>query len=177
MSKDGTVRGGQRIGAGRKSGALADKIINGRMRNTTVLPEPTELLGYDMPPVREYMKEQQKDGKEFCAEDVFIEVYRWLEERKCEKLVNRQLIDQYAMSVARWVQCEKAISEYGFLAKHPTTGGAIASPYVSMSMQYLKQINQLWYQIYQVVKENCSVDYGGANPHDDLMERLLGGGL
>lgn len=56
MSKDGTVRGGQRIGAGRKSGALADKIINGRMRNTTVLPEPTELLGYDMPPVREYMK-------------------------------------------------------------------------------------------------------------------------
>ena len=27
--------------------------------------------------------------------------------------------------------------------------------------------------VYHVVKENCSVDYGGASPNDDLMERLL----
>lgn len=114
-----------------------------------------------------------KDGHDLCAEDVYRETYGWLRQRKCEKLVSRQLIDQYAMSVARWIQCEQAISEYGFLAKHPTTGGAIASPFVSMAQQYLKQINQLWYQIYQVVKENCSVDYGGASPNDDLMERLL----
>lgn len=175
MAKDGTLRGGQRVGSGRKSNALVDKITTGRLRNTAILPEPPELEGYDMPSVRDYMKARQKDGKPLCAEEVFHEVYAWLEERKCEKLVSRQLIDQYSMSVARWVQCEEAISEYGFLAKHPTTGGAIASPYVSMSQQYLKQINQLWYQIYQVVKENCSVDYGGSNPQDDLMERLLGG--
>lgn len=174
MAKDGTLRGGQRVGSGRKTDALTDKIANGRLRNAAVLPEPANLVGYDMPPVREYMKARQKDGKDFCAEDVFHEVYQWLEQRRCEKLVSRQLIDQYAMSVARWIQCEEAISEYGFLAKHPTTGGAIASPYVSMSQQYLKQINALWYQIYQVVKENCSVDYDGSNPQDDLMERLLG---
>jgi len=174
MAKDGTLRGGQRVGSGRKSNALTDKIATGRLRDTAILPEPADLEGYDMPPVRDYMKAHQKDGKALCAEDVFREVYAWLEQRKCEKLVSRQLIDQYAMSVARWVQCEDAISEYGFLAKHPTTGGAIASPYVSMSQQYLKQINQLWYQIYQVVKENCSVEYGGSNPQDDLMERLLG---
>ena len=33
------------------------------------------------------------------------------------------------MSVSRWIQCEEAISEFGMLAKHPTTGNAIASPY------------------------------------------------
>ena len=175
MAKDGTLRGGQRVGSGRKSNALADKITTGRLRNTATLPEPPELEGYSMPSVREYMKARQKDGKPLCAEAVFREVYAWLEERRCEKLVSRQLLDLYAMSVARWVQCEEAISEYGFLAKHPTTGGAIASPYVSMSQQYLKQVNQVWYQIYQVVKENCSVEYGGSNPQDDLMERLLGG--
>ena len=87
--------------------------------------------------------------------------------------MNSQLIEQYAMSVSRWVQCETCISEYGFLAKHPTTGAAITSPYVTMSQNYLKQVNQCWYQIYQIVKENCSVEYGGANPHDDLMEQLL----
>ena len=58
------------------------------------------------------------------------------------------------MSEARWAQWEEAISEYGMLAKHPTTKNAIASPYVSMSQQYMKQVNQIWYQIFQIVKEN-----------------------
>ena len=84
-----------------------------------------------------------------------------------------QLVEQYAVSVSRWIQCEECISEYGFLAKHPTTGNAIASPYVSMSQQYMKQVNQIWYQIYQVVKENCSVEWQGSTPQDDVMERLL----
>jgi hypothetical protein len=66
-----------------------------------------------------------------------------------------------------------AVSEYGFLAKHPTTGAAIASPYVAMSREYMKQSNQIWYQIFQIVRENNSASYQGANPQDDLMERLL----
>ena len=37
----------------------------------------------------------------------------------------------------------------------------------------MKQVNQLWYQIYQIVKENCLTDYGGQTPQDDAMERLL----
>ena len=37
----------------------------------------------------------------------------------------------------------------------------------------MKQVNQVWYQIYQIVKENCAVEYSGRNPQDDLMERLL----
>ena len=36
-----------------------------------------------------------------------------------------------------------------------------------MSQSFSKQANNLWYQIYQVVKENCSVEYKGATPHDD----------
>ncbi len=84
-------------------------------------------------------------------------------------LVNNQLLEQYAMSISRWIQCEEAISEFGFLAKHPTTGNAIASPYMAMSQTYMKQVNQVWYQIYQIVKENCSVEYGGRSPQDDLI--------
>ena len=76
------------------------------------------------------------------------------------------------MSVSRWVQCEEAVSEYGFLAKHPTTGAAIASPYVSMAQSFMKQTNQAWMQIFQIVKENSLSDYG-ITPQDDAMERLL----
>ena len=68
---------------------------------------------------------------------------------------------------------EEIVSSTGFLAKHPTTGAAIASPYVSMSQSYMKQTNYCWMQIYQIVKENCSVKFQGNTPQDDVMERLL----
>lgn len=58
-------------------------------------------------------------------------------------LVPAQLIEQYAMSVSRWIQCEEYITEFGFLAKHPTTGNAMPSPYVAMSQTYMKQVNNI----------------------------------
>ena len=176
MAKDGTARGGPRVGAGRRSKALTDKIADGRAAGAMVLPEPASIEGVDVPPVKDYLKAAQKNGKDLCAEEVYRDTWAWLKARGCELLVNNQLIEQYAqyaMSVSRWIQCEEAISEYGFLTKHPTTGNAIASPYVAMSQTYMKQVNQVWYQIYQIVKENCSVEYGGRSPQDDLMERLL----
>ena len=173
MAKDGTARGGARVGAGRKPKPLVDKIADGRAANVMALPEPAEIEGADVPPIKAYLTAAQKNGKDLCAEEVYRETYAWLKARGCDSLVNSQLVEQYAMSVSRWIQCEECISEYGFLAKHPTTGNAIASPYVSMSRDYMKQTNQCWLQIYQIVKENCSVEFGGTNPQDDLMERLL----
>jgi len=173
VAKDGTSRGGARVGAGRKPKALNDKIAKGKAATIIELPEPPVFSGEDMPPVKEYLKAKQKNGVDLCAEEVYRETWKWLKERGCEKIVNTQLIEQYAMSVSRWIQCEECISEFGFLAKHPTTGNAIASPYVSMSQQYMKQVNQIWYQIFQVVKENCASDYSGMTPQDDVMERLL----
>ena len=85
------------------------------------LPEPSDLEGSEMPPVKEFLKTKQKNGKDLCAEEVYTETWKWLKERGCERWVSVQLMEQYAMSVARWVQCEEAISEYGMLAKHPTT--------------------------------------------------------
>ena len=172
MAKDGTMRGGARVGAGKKPKALHQKINEGSADGALILPQPAELEGADVPPVKEYLKAAQKNGKELLAEEVFNETYLWLKKFGCAELVNTQLINQYAMAVARQIQCEEALSEYGFLAKHPTTGNAISSPYVSMLIQFTKQANQAWMQIYQIVKENCAVDFG-ASPHDDMMERLL----
>ncbi|MCF0259917.1 MAG: P27 family phage terminase small subunit, partial [Erysipelotrichaceae bacterium] len=101
------------------------------------------------------------------------DTWNWLKARGCEKQVNPQLLEEYAMSVSRWIQCEEAISEFGFLAKHPTTGMATTSPYVAMAQNFQKQMNNAWFQIYQIVKDNCSVDYSGPNPQDNVMEMLL----
>lgn len=173
MAKDGTARGGLRVGSGRKPKALSEKINQGSNASVLAFPEPAEFNGENVPPIKDFLKAAQKSGVDLCADDVFSNTFLWLRERGCERFVNTQLIEQYAMSVSRWIQCETMISEYGFLGKHPTTGAAITSPYVTMSQTYLKQVNQCWYQIYQIVKDNCSVEYGGTNPHDSLMEHLL----
>jgi len=171
VAKDGTNRGGARPGAGRKPKALIDKINEGQ--SAEVLMEPAELEGMDVPPVKDFLKSPQKSGRELVAEEVYKETYVWLKARGCDKLVTTQMVEQYAMSVSRWIQCEEIVSSTGFLAKHPTTGAAIASPYVAMSQSYMKQTNYCWMQIYQIVKENCSVEYQGNTPQDDVMERLL----
>ena len=177
VAKDGTMRGGPRAGSGRKSKALAEKIETGNPGGRTLtvmeLPDDTNLSGADMPEPKSYMQDKQKNGEEFDAADIFEETWKWLRERGCEKLVSVQLLEQYSMAVSRWIQCEQAISEYGLLAKHPTTGAPIASPYVSMSRDYMKQVNSIWYSIFQIVKENSLTAYDGPTPQDDVMEMLL----
>lgn len=46
--------------------------------------------------------------------------------------------------------------------------------HVAMSQNYMKQANQIWNQIFQIVRENCSVEFQG-NSQDDMMENLLRG--
>ena len=173
MGKDGTARGGVRIGQGRPRKPLVDKVKEGKADGALVLPTAGNLKGVDVPPVKEYLLAKQKSGTDMHAKEVYEDTYQWLNARGCETLVSSQLVEQYAMSVSRWIQCEEAISKYGFLAKHPTTGNPIASPYVAMAQSYMKQVNQVWWQIFQIVKENCSVEYEGRNPMDDTMEMLL----
>ena len=171
-------QGGTRIGAGRKKKALADNIADGNpgKRKLTVLDftdSASDLEGQSMPQPKAFLAAKQKNGKDLVAMQVYEETWKWLAERNCAQLIPAQILEQYAMAISRWIQCEECITEFGFLAKHPTTGNAIPSPYVAMSQSFSKQANNLWYQIYQVVKENCSVEYKGATPHDDMMERLL----
>ena len=102
MAKDGTARGGARYGAGRKPKPLADRVMAGEPAKAIELPEPPVFEGADVPPVKEYLKAKQKAGKDLCAAEVYEETWRWLKDRGCERLVNTQLIEQYAMSAARW---------------------------------------------------------------------------
>ena len=177
MAKDGTNRGGARVGAGAKKKPLADKIAEGNPggRKLTVMEftDTADLNGQVMPEPAKMLEAVQKDGKALVASEIYKSTWTWLNERGCAVLVSPQLLERYAMSVARWIQCEEAVTEYGFLAKHPTTGNAIQSPYVAMGQNYMSQTNRLWYEIFQIVKDNCTGEYSGSNPQDDVMEKLL----
>jgi len=188
MAKDGTNRGGRRVRAGDKPMPLPDKIAAGKpakvlditefhpdiMPEADNLEDAADLYGEDMPAPSEYLSARQKDGRPLGADELYIETWRWLKERGCEKFVNPRLIEAYAMAFTRHIQCEEAVSTYGLLGKHPTTGGAMASPFVAMSQSFMKQANLIWYEIFDIVKQNCTTAFVG-NPQDDIMETLLSG--
>lgn len=54
MAKDGTARGGARPGSGPKRKALTEKISAGKTAMVCDLPEPSDLEGSEMPPVKEF---------------------------------------------------------------------------------------------------------------------------
>ena len=170
-------RGPQPGTGGRPRKALADKLLDGKpgKENLRVvnLPDGADLTGADMPEPKEYLSARQKGGEEIVAAEIYRSTWNWLKKYRCEHLVTQQSLEQFSMAAARWIQCEQAISQFGFLAKHPTTGAAIASPYVAIAREYSKHANALWNQIYAVVRDNSSMDIRGANPQDDVMERLL----
>lgn len=188
MAKDGTNRGGRRVRAGDKPAPLSDKMAAGTPARVLDLPDfsqdlyveadelevSADLRGEDMPAPSDYLSARQKDGKPLGADALYAETWKWLRARVCERFVNPRLIEAYAQAFTRYIQCEDAVSTYGLLGKHPTTGGAIASPFVQMSQSYQKQANLIWYEIFDIVKQNCSVAFVG-NPQDDIMEALLSG--
>ena len=167
-------RGPQPGCGGRPKKPLADKVLEGNpgRRPLTKIGLPA-LEGADMPPPREYLAARQHGGKDLRAVEIYTETWIWLQRHNCEAVLSRQGLERYAMSAARWIQCEEAISEFGLLAKHPTTGAPIQSPFVAMSQSFMKQTNSQWGQIYQVVRENCTSVYEGRSPQDAVMEALL----
>ena len=171
-------RGPKPGAGGRPKKALAEKITAGNpgKRTLTVIDfnhQAATLEGRPMPKPSDYLSAKQKDGSVLCAGEIYENVWNWLSERGCVSIVSPQLIERFAMASARWIQCESVTSELGFLAKHPTTGAAIQSPYVAIANTYMTQANRLWSEIYQIVRENCTAEYQGATPQDDVMERLL----
>jgi hypothetical protein len=181
MARDGTLRGntpGNPRGAGRKRKPLADKIAEGSADCAQIislpdLPEPPDLESDDMPPFDDFMSAPQKVGVELKAKDVAEQTWRWLKARGCANLINPMQLEEYAMCIARWIQCEMIISDKGFLAKHPTTGNPVTSPYVTAAQNFMRQANSIWFMIFQVVRENCSVAFTNISPQGDAMERLL----
>lgn len=174
MAKDGTSRGGARSGAGRKPKSLSEKLAAGNPGHRPLkMLDPVTIDTVDMPPPAEYLSAEQRDGRPLGADKIYIKVFTWLRSVNCDKLVNPNLVEQYAICVARWVQCEEAITKLGFIGKNAKTGAPVSSPFVSIGQAYMKQAIIIWADISQVVKENCSVEVKFGNPQDDMMEALL----
>lgn len=131
-----------------------------------------DIQGAEMPPPDEYLSAKQRDGVSLGADIIYTDTMKWLKDRGCSHLVNYRLVESYSEAFARYVQCSDAVSTYGLVGKHPTTGAPISSPFVQMALQYQKQANVLWYEIFDIVKQNSMSAFQG-DPQADAMEALL----
>ena len=168
-------RGGARPGAGRKKSAVKDKAENGNPggRKLEVLDIP-EVEGVAMPKPHDFLSAEQRDGSVLQAQEIYTETWQWLKGIGCAAKVSPQLLERYAMCSARWVQCEEMTNRMGFLSKHPTTGKPIPSPFINIGINYMNQAVRLWNEIFQIVKENCSTEYGESTPQSACSVRERG---
>ncbi len=107
--------------------------------------------------------------------EIFNNTVEWLKGTKCLGYINPQHIEEYAHCKSRWLECEEW-NDKNLLAKHPTTGQPMQSPYVDIGLKYLRQADSAWNKIWEIVRENSLVDFRNGNPHEDAMEELLTAG-
>lgn len=102
----------------RRKKALLDKLVDGNpgKRKLTIMEfsDTADLRVEKMPQPRDFLAANQKNGREFLAVDIYERTWEWLHERGCSHLIPVQILEQYAMAISHWIQCEEAISEYGF---------------------------------------------------------------
>ena len=170
MAKDGTSRGGIRIGAGRKPKSLEEKILEGKIISGDFPAEKSAKK--KVAPPKKYLSTEQKNGGKLYAKQIYKETWEWIQSCDCGEIIPKQLVENFAQTSARHIQAEEFLSQYGLLTKHPTTGEPIISPFVKMSLDYMKQSQQAWYQIYAAVRDNATKGIAD-NSADDVMENLL----
>jgi len=150
---------------GRPKKALYDNILDGNpsKRPLKVLDDNIKQNGIDFIPP-DFLNEK--------GVEIFNNTVEWLRGTKCLGYINPQHIEEYAHCKSRWLECEEW-NEKNLLAKHPTTGQPMQSPYVDIGLKYLRQADSAWNKIWEIVRENSQVDFRSGNPHEDAMEELL----
>ena len=163
-------QGGKRQNSGRKPKDLKDSVSDGKAKKAKVLsfqvPIEEETVQAD-----DYLSAEQVNGEKLKADLIYSETFEWLKARGCAQFVNPRLVESYAEAFARFIQCEREISKGGLVSRRGT-GAECPSPFVTMSLNYQKQANMLWCEIFDIVRQNCSTEYGSL-PQEDMMDKLL----
>lgn len=158
--------GGYRPNAGRPKKSATEKILNGNPGK-----RPIEILEFE-----DESKILKKPANWLSpkAKEIWKEVYDWLEKIGCTKGILPYNLDEYAHCKSRWLECEEAITNHGFLLKDGS-GKTINNPCIAMAQNYLKQTNDVWAKIYAVVRETKLTEWNDNSPNDDIMENILRG--
>ena len=152
MAKDGTNRGGVRAGAGAKESRWRIKLRTA-IRESTRSPLWNSKCSGPARSGHAGAKRNalggSKDGKGTARRRHLKSVWQWLSDRGCAHLVPPDTIERYAMSAPAGFSARRPSRNTVFSQKHPTTGNAIASPYVTMANNFKCQTRADWAEIFR----------------------------
>ena len=158
MAKDGTRRGGARVGAGRPRKQKPEN-----PETVLQIVTVTDAERSSFPAFNCDLCDAKGAYSLTDAEGVYYSVYKFARDNGAEGRVPKELVELFAVTYSRWVQVEKDISKDGFTAEHPTTGAPCKSPLVDVSNTYSKQAHNYWYSIWSAIK-----DAEPDTDHDDM---------
>jgi len=158
--------GGYRANAGRPKKSATEKILNGNPGRRTI-----EILDFED---GTELPDKPADWLSSKGKEIWKEVYQWLKNIGCTKGILPCNLDEYAHCKSRWMECEEAITTHGILVKNEK-GKPVQNPCILTAQQYLRQTNEVWAKIYQVVRETKLSCYDDNSPNDDIMENILRG--
>jgi len=91
-----------------------------------------------------------------CATEIYLQTLEWITSAGCERFVPKQLIEDFAFTRRSYLESEYMNKKLGRVM----TGGK-ASPYVRSSLEYLKATTTLYREIWSIVAQNSTTDFGG----------------
>lgn len=166
-------RGGFRVGSGRPRKALEEKILDGTIEKDYISEDTqlVEIVEKNMPAVKDYMVRQQASGNVLNSKEELEDIAEWVDRNGCLKYVPHQLLEQYAMNRARWIDLQDKISQYQYMAKKGN-GNPMVSPFYEMLSEEERKMNSTFNSINQIVKEHCA-SYQPFAPRDSVMASIL----
>jgi phage terminase small subunit len=107
------------------------------------------------------------------AQDIYKEVRRWLKKMGCTRGILPRHLEEFAHLKAKWHECEDQVKNVGMIIKED--GKVKANPFMQFAQSFLKQSNEVWAQIYLVVRDTKSTSWTDDPNSDDVMEQILSG--
>lgn len=99
------------------------------------------------------VSEQQKDGTTLKTQEIYDEIMKVITKSECQERIPKELIEEYAICTARWIQCEEYSNRLGLIAKSTISQKPLISPYVNASMIYLNQSIKLRQEINNLIQK------------------------
>ncbi|MDR3318531.1 MAG: hypothetical protein LBS99_03765 [Clostridiales bacterium] len=170
-------RGGARLGAGRKKKTEAV----GLRRSETALNTPLADLALESinfeaadtcPAPNAYLSRPTKGmlGDNRGAE-ILKNIWQWLKVRDCEKLVNPENLQLWALQVAKYEQIVSLVDSQGYL--YNKSGVPDINPYEELAEKALKRASALWAGIEVVIADRVKFYADRTGENKSPLDRLL----
>jgi hypothetical protein len=173
--------GDKRSGAGRPKKPLSARLAEGigEVRHET--PKVIEFPPEQPPPKAEkaktakimtFLEMTSKEGGDILptASEIHAETVEWIKKTGCEQFIMPQLIQDFALTRRSYLESEYMNKRLGRVVQGAR--GGMLSPYVKASIEYLKQMTQLYREIWMIIAQNSTTEYtrNGSNVFLDELE-------